>query len=373
MSEKKPIGFDTNQIPMNSMLGSMAFQSFDNVKISGGKIPDSVLPASTFLKNSAQILTNKLTTSSSALNTSPLTIPQGDVPSILSNGDIFITSGGIYAEINDSLVKLNNQSTYNDGFEVLVVGGGGGGGHAGGNSSGSGGGGGGGTQIIKLSPFYGQQFSVQIGAGGSGGTSSALPTNGNNTSFGNYASLGGGAGASPYFDTAGNDGGSGGGGGVNANGFGGIGTSGQGSSGRYQNTGGAGSGSSPIGYIGGGGTTFFGKTYGGGGGGGGTGLGGVGGGGTSSDGIQNTGGGGAGRYTTYIPPSTTTSTPAAGGSGIAIVAYPGAQRATGGTITTSGGFTFHTFNGSGTFTWLGGYDAPDLVGQAVVGVTKINE
>jgi hypothetical protein len=45
---------------------------------------------------------------------------------------------------------------------------------------------------------------------------------------------------------------------------------------------------------------------------------------------------------------------AAGGSGIVIISYLGAQRATGGTITTysSGGFTYtvHTFTTSGTFT-----------------------
>lgn len=41
---------------------------------------------------------------------------------------------------------------------------------------------------------------------------------------------------------------------------------------------------------------------------------------------------------------------AAGGSGRVIVRYPGPPRATGGTITQSGGYTYHTFNSSGTFT-----------------------
>jgi hypothetical protein len=40
-----------------------------------------------------------------------------------------------------------------------------------------------------------------------------------------------------------------------------------------------------------------------------------------------------------------------GGSGIVIVRYSGAQQATGGTITSSGGFTIHTFTSSGTFTF----------------------
>ena len=40
----------------------------------------------------------------------------------------------------------------------------------------------------------------------------------------------------------------------------------------------------------------------------------------------------------------------AGGSGIVIVRYLGSQIATGGTITSSGGYTIHSFTGSGTFT-----------------------
>jgi hypothetical protein len=58
-------------------------------------------------------------------------------------------------------------------------------------------------------------------------------------------------------------------------------------------------------------------------------------------GTVNTGGGGGGGYN---------SAGAAGGSGIVVVRYLGAQRATGGTITTSGGYTIHEFTSSGTFT-----------------------
>ena len=39
-----------------------------------------------------------------------------------------------------------------------------------------------------------------------------------------------------------------------------------------------------------------------------------------------------------------------GGSGVVIIRYLGAQRATGGTVTSAGGYTYHTFTGSGTFT-----------------------
>jgi hypothetical protein len=40
----------------------------------------------------------------------------------------------------------------------------------------------------------------------------------------------------------------------------------------------------------------------------------------------------------------------AGGSGVVIIRYPGAQRGTGGTVTSVGGNTIHTFTTSGTFT-----------------------
>jgi hypothetical protein len=38
-----------------------------------------------------------------------------------------------------------------------------------------------------------------------------------------------------------------------------------------------------------------------------------------------------------------------GGSGIAIIRYLGAQRGTGGTVTSAGGYTYHTFTSSGTY------------------------
>jgi hypothetical protein len=38
-----------------------------------------------------------------------------------------------------------------------------------------------------------------------------------------------------------------------------------------------------------------------------------------------------------------------GGSGIVIIRYTGPQIVSGGTITSSGGYTIHTFTGTGTF------------------------
>ena len=69
-----------------------------------------------------------------------------------------------------------------------------------------------------------------------------------------------------------------------------------------------------------------------------------------SAGTVNTGGGGGGAG----GQNATSFSGGAGGSGVVIVRYPGAQQATGGTVTTSGGFTIHTFTASGTFaplTW----------------------
>ncbi len=41
-----------------------------------------------------------------------------------------------------------------------------------------------------------------------------------------------------------------------------------------------------------------------------------------------------------------------GGSGVVIIRYPGPQLATGGTITSVGGYTIHTFMSSGNFVTL---------------------
>jgi hypothetical protein len=58
-------------------------------------------------------------------------------------------------------------------------------------------------------------------------------------------------------------------------------------------------------------------------------------------GTANTGGGGGGGYSSFDG--------YAGGSGIVIIRYAGSQRGTGGTVTSSGGFTIHTFTSSGTY------------------------
>jgi hypothetical protein len=279
-------------------------------------------------------------------------------------------------------------------IDYLVVAGGGSGG-------GAGGGGAGGviySAAVSVSP--GTAYVVTIGAGAAQVTSSIRGNNGNDTSFGALATaIGGGGGGNYNTNTSGANGGSGGGGGWASSGTaaGGSGTGGQGFSGGnntsnstapYLSGGGGGggavggnnsgstSGAGGVGYVssingtslywgGGGGGGCQGSATGGagglgGGGGGGNynnGTGGAGGGsalnsgsaGTSNSAIggaggANTGGGGGGMGISVF-------TGGAGGSGVVIIRYAGSvQRATGGTVTITGGYVIHTFTSSGTYT-----------------------
>ncbi|MBI1202607.1 MAG: hypothetical protein GC182_08865 [Rhodopseudomonas sp.] len=71
-------------------------------------------------------------------------------------------------------------------------------------------------------------------------------------------------------------------------------------------------------------------------------------GGPALDGAVNRGGGGGGSRSGYFGGSYQSSSN--GGSGVFIVRYRGSPRATGGTITEVNGWTYHTFETSGTFT-----------------------
>jgi hypothetical protein len=281
-----------------------------------------------------------------------------------------VTNNGCTSSPRTSVVATVNslpQAAGNSGTSVdyLVVGGGGGGGH-------EGGGGGGGGQVKTGSvSFLNGSFAVTIGNGGAGATTiSSQASNGGTTTLSlptPVVSIGGGGGGSK--NAQGASGGNGGGGGHP--GFsGGAGAAGGFAGGTANNEiggGGAGAGavgtsaSNSNGGIGvsssiSGSATF----YGGGGGGGswhigtGGGQGGQGGGGSggtalsplATSGAANTGGGGGGSGNSQ-------STPVAknGGSGIVIVRYLGSPSGTGGTITQSGGYTIHTFNSNGTFTF----------------------
>ncbi len=251
--------------------------------------------------------------------------------------------------------------------EVLVVAGGGAGGFRHG-----GGGGAGGVLYQNGFNIVAGSYPVVVGAGGVGSSVS-----GANSTFSSLTAIGGGGGGNDGL--VGKNGGSGGGG---ANGsFGGNATAGQGNKGGNQNNGngccyanGAGGGGAGaaganttggVSSAGGNGVTYSisgtSVTYGGGGGGGksnagampgGTGGGGAGGTSSSMNGVAgtaNTGGGGGGGGAN----GGNSGNGGNGGSGIVIIKYAGAPLATGGTITQSGGFTIHTFTGSGTFAFSG--------------------
>jgi len=244
---------------------------------------------------------------------------------------------------------------------ALIVGGGGGGG------SFMGGGGGAGGFIYTTMSLVSSTYTVTVGGGG--GTN----LNGQTSSIGNIIAYGGGAGGG-YSSTPGNNGGSGGGGGATGaapntasaglaiygnqgnngaiglaygslgGGGGGGGAGAPGSTGSSFSIGGDGGNGLPLVisgqlayYAGGGGGRQNLSTDGT--------RGGIGGGGSGNgvfgniNGSPNTGGGGG-------------ASGGVGGSGIVIIRYPGIPKATGGTITSVGGDTIHTFTatGSSTFT-----------------------
>jgi hypothetical protein len=260
--------------------------------------------------------------------------------------------------------------------DYLVVAGGGGG--AGGTAGiGNGGGGAGGylSSIETLS--VNTAYTVTVGAGGAGAagnTSGAIGGAGSNSLFGSIATAIGGGGARSYItgEIPGSSGSGGSGGGGNwTTVTAGSGTAGQGfaggagsaTAGAYGGGGGGGAGgvgaagSGSVGGNGGAGLNWqsLGTFYAGGGGGGatagaaGSGGSGVGGSGALGSGVNgnnattNRGGGGGGA-------AVSASTGGAGSSGIVIIRYIGAQKGTGGTVTSSGGYTYHTFTTSGTFT-----------------------
>ena len=267
------------------------------------------------------------------------------------------TTIGDYTTPTDSVASSTGDATVN--VSGLIVGGGGSGGtgyNAGNLGWGGGGGAGGGvynfTDALSIA-----SYTVTVGAGGSS-------SNGGDSSFNGKIAYGGDAGQSTVYNQGAGAGGDSNGTNLPYTGYTG------GAAGQLEGGGGAGAGqngsqgvNSPSGYAGAGGngvtSTITGSTvyYGGGGGGqggysaisgayttgGGTGGSGGGGNGISGSGsggaagTANTGGGGGGGG--Y-----------AGGSGIVIIRYvTGTCTATGGTTSTSGIYTLHTFTSSGTF------------------------
>lgn len=278
-----------------------------------------------------------------------------------------------------SWISFAEHASYS--VDVLVVAGGGGGGGSANISSWTGGGGGGAGGYVASSTIVqvGSAISVTIGGGGAGGAAGYSGSNGSNSSFGAISAIGGGgggAGGNPSnADRIGKSGGSGGG-----TGYQGL-TSGSGTSGQGF-AGGIG-GADPTGSGGGGGASAAGQNgqsinYGGGNGGNGStwldsvtyaggggaghlagyggqlgagGSGGGGGGATTStfSGSANKGGGGGGG-SRDVGTGAASNAGGAGGSGVVVLRYPGIQRGVGGSVALIGGYTYHTFTASGTFT-----------------------
>jgi hypothetical protein len=288
----------------------------------------------------------------------------------------------LYVNSTQGWITISNTITASPyGIEYLIVAGGAGGG------GGHGGGGGAGGYLtnsgssLTVSPL--NSYSIVIGSAGAGGIyNAALATNGGNTTAFGLTAIGGGRGGcqnatgGPYPDGA--SGGSGGGGSTTTTGTtgnGGSGTSGQGYAGGNSPywsgvdwPGGGGGGAGGVGQAstsattgGNGGTgrntestwataTLTGVSgyYASGGAGnkgtatngGGNGAPAYGGGDIAGVGTINTGsGGGGGRAVAG----------GNGGSGIVIIKYSGTQKGSGGTVVTTGGYTYHTFTSSGTY------------------------
>ncbi len=260
--------------------------------------------------------------------------------------------------------------------ELLVVGAGGGGGESAvaiHPPTRGGGGGAGGMLTGSFSASISNNYSITIGNGGQGGDASTVSTSGTNSSFSGsgviVTAFGGGAGANPQNPSQnknGQNGGSGGGAGTES---GTLGTAGLETSGSF-------SGGNFVAFGEQGGTgafcgnTPFGPLWTGGGGGGadspgtqdstvgcdaigGNGLQWVdgityakGGGGTPDPSPTNGGGGNTGN-----PTGTN------GANGIVKLRYKGLQKATGGTITESDGYIYHTFTSADTFSVYSTVDA----------------
>jgi len=365
----------------------------------------------TFLRgdNSFQVVAVTPTAVSDQANTSTgsFDIPSGTTaqrPSSPANGMIRFNTTTNVLEYYDS-----NTSTWWGAYidpakytaEWLVIAGGGAGGYTTQGWAGGGGGAGGVAYHSGVSMNEADTFTITVGAGATAPTTSNehgsdnVADNGGNSSIAGsgYATVlayggGGGAGYRTAY-TKGSDGGSGGGGEGNSQQGSSSATRGTGGTTLLGNAGGAGSAGSPYNAGGGGGagsvglansnggagTSDFsawgsatstgenvGGTYwyaGGGGGGNNQSTGGTGGNGGAGNGGNNsgssgtaatdgTGGGGGGRG--YY--NSGSGVGGDGGNGIVIIRYrdEGGQRGSGGTITQSGGYYYHKFTSSGTFT-----------------------
>ncbi len=267
-------------------------------------------------------------------------ITNGTLTTTGSSGTTFTSSSSLMAgqwiAISSTDITTDSTSVTASVQALVIAGGGAGGGGPALMSYGAGGGVAGQlvTNTYSVSPTA---YTITVGNGGTG-ASNAAGGAGQNSSFGALATATGGAGGA--IGVNGTNFGAGGAG------AGGAGTSGSGTTGGDGGIGLASSISGAsvtyAGGAGGGGSVTKGSGINGGGDGTASGTS------SSTAGTANTGGGGGGGANNGGSGAQTGSN---GGSGIVIISYTtGAMVATGGTITTSGGKTIHTFTSGGTFT-----------------------
>lgn len=289
--------------------------------------------------------------SSRLLNTADLTLTSWTTstrPSSPVAGQMgFNTTTGYpewYSSDTTSWVQFNSIAPYPYTIEYLIVAGGGSGndGYINADFIAGGGGGAGGMVTGSSTITPNSTLAATIGAGGIYAFSTEGAASGSNSSLGAFTvAIGGGGGGKQ--SRAGRSGGSGGGDGGNQTGTA-AGTAGQGNNGgpgSSNATGGGGGGAGGAGgtpTAGAGSVWSNGSTYAVGG------AGGFGGSGNGVAGTANTGNGGSGAQ------AGTGRSGGNGGSGVVIIRYLGSQRGTGGTVSTAGGYTYHTFTTSGTYT-----------------------
>ncbi len=335
--------------------------------------PGDAFPSTTFTITSSDSGTTLSGTAS--ISGLPTGITYSQSYNNTSAGNILtITLAGVFPStdsLNTNLIISNLTETSGLTVDYMLLGGGGGGGEG----SVRGGGGAGGL-YSDTSQLVATSLTISIGGGGGqgGGSQSTISGDFSATAGGGSGGAGGGAGGSSGSGSSGypsNSGGTqyvvggnqtyqdGGGGGVGGAGSNGSTTAGVGANGGIGTNDfsawASATSSGESGYFGGGGgamgwwrsTTNTCSVWNCS-----TGNGGLGGGGNGTaygvatvasdcNGAANTGGGG-GNFGTGSQPL--------GGSGICIIRYPGSQAATGGTIATTGGYTYHKFTSSGTFT-----------------------
>lgn len=230
------------------------------------------------------------------------------------------------AAASETTVTAANGANSSLGSVATAIGGGGGSGGNGGSASSGGSGGGAGAADAAATAGSGTS-----GQGFAGGSGTASPTNsvraggggGGATAAGGNASSGtcgaGGAGTSAYST------------------WGAATSTGQNVGGTYWYAGGSGGASTVASTT---------PQAAGGNGGGATGKAGISAASPGNNGQANTGGGG-GPLASQVGGTIVGGN---GGSGVVIIRYAGSQVGTGGTVTSSGGYTYHTFTTSGTYT-----------------------